>query len=177
MFMLWIVSQFSLFCFPSVYVLLYTSLCCSFKISNCPVWIHFCCCCIVFVYMCLSVPSTRHPHNPASIHHSPPTSHTSRSYCSIRHPRLRPHSHWQPRYSTTPLSSTTPSACYCIFPLPSYFPLSYYFSLSYSTAWRHWELEKYIMTNVLPGMKLFPVFWYCVLSTFFFLYTLLRLKT
>lgn len=74
-----------------------------------PVWIHFCCCCcIVFVYMYLSVPSTRRPHNPASIHHSPPTSHPSRFYCSIRHPRLRPHSHWQQRYSTIPRISTTP---------------------------------------------------------------------
>lgn len=117
--------NFALFCFPSLYnVLPKTSLCCSFKVSNCPHVNSFCCCCIVFVYMCLSVPSTRRPHNPASIHHSPPTSHPSRTYCSIRHPRLRPHSHWQQRYSTTPRISTTPSACYSIFPLPSYFPLS-----------------------------------------------------
>lgn len=98
----------------------------------CIVFFICCCCCfiVIFVYMCLSVPSTRRPHNPASIHHSPPTSHPSWSHRSVRHPHLRPHSHWQQRYSTSPHISTGPSACHCLFLLPSYFPLfSYHFSL------------------------------------------------
>lgn len=59
-----------------------------------------------YICVCLSVPSTRRPHHPASIHHSPSPSHPSRSYCTIRHPRLRPHSHWQQRYSTKPHASS-----------------------------------------------------------------------
>lgn len=82
------------------------------------------CCVVLCVCVCLSVPSTRRPHNPASIHHLPPTSHFSRSYHSIRHPRLRPHSHWQQRYSINPRISTAPSACLCIFPLTSLCPVT-----------------------------------------------------
>lgn len=113
--------NFALFYFPSPYNV-------DRRVSVAPlnyvtshVWIHFLLFLLYcfFVYMCLSVPSTRRPHNPASIHHSPPTSHPSRSYCSIRHPRLRPHSQWQQRYSTTPRVPPTPSACYCIFPFLS----------------------------------------------------------
>ena len=125
--------RFVLFCFPSVKnVLPVTSLCG----SNCRhVNSFFICCvcsCIIFVYMCLSVPSTRRSHHPASIHHSPPTSHPSRYYCTIRHPRLRPHSHWQQRYSTAPRVSTTSSACSFIFQLHSRFHFSVFRRLSSS---------------------------------------------
>lgn len=93
-------------------------------------FILFCCCYVVVLlhYLCVYVsvymPSTRSPHNPASIHHSPPSSHSSRSYCTIRHPCLRPHSHWRQRYSTTPCISISSSACHCVLPLPSYLHVS-----------------------------------------------------
>lgn len=56
--------------------------------------------CVPCVRVRLS-PSARGPHHPASIHHTPPPSHPSRPHCPVRHPRLRPHSHWQQRYSTS----------------------------------------------------------------------------
>lgn len=77
------------------------------------VWIHLLL--LYYFCVCLSVPFTRRSHHLASIHHTPPTSHPSRSYCSVKHPRLRPHSHWQQRYSNTPHTTTNPSACYFIF--------------------------------------------------------------
>lgn len=120
-----------------------------------PMWIQFFCCCIFFlVYKCLSVPSTRRPHHLASIHHSPPTSHPSRSYCSIRHPRLRTHSHWQQRYSTTPHISTTPSACYILsllLLLMSYSSvlLLYCFELQHpSLMWTQWDRETLRMGKI-----------------------------
>lgn len=151
----------SLFCLTPVCVSLLQYL-------TATIWIQF----FLLVYFfclvckCLSVPSTRRPHHPASIHHSPPTSHPTRPYWSIRHPRLRPHSHWQQRYSTTPRISTTPSACYILILLLLFMSYSSVLLLHFLKLqhpyliWTHWGLKilrmgKNIHNNALLSLTKF----------------------
>lgn len=67
------------------------------------------------MFSCVHV-SIRRPHNPASIHHSPPPSHPCRPHRSFRHPHLRPCARWQHRYSTARHISTGPFAPSSTFP-------------------------------------------------------------